>query len=79
MVVQKATNKFNGKYGIKEGINKDLEFQKMCTDSGYEWRYMKPTQDGRIIQSSQSCWGCMVEGIEHVCDMEKFMDLTGQK
>ena len=46
----------------------------MCQDAGYEWMYMKQTQDGKIIQDSESCWGCMVEGIEHVCDKEKFME-----
>ena len=50
----------------------DLEFKKMCQDSGYEWMLMKPTQDGKIIQDAKSCMGCMVEGIEHICDKEKF-------
>mgnify|MGYP001560755774 CR=1 FL=1 len=50
----------------------DLEFKKMCTDAGYEWMFMKPTKDGKFIKDAQECWGCMVEGIEHVCDKEKF-------
>ena len=53
----------------------DLKFKKMCTDAGYEWMLMKPTKDGKIIQDAQSCMGCMVEGIEHVCDKEKFTEL----
>jgi hypothetical protein len=50
----------------------DLDFKKMCTDAGYEWMLMKPTQDGKFIKDAQECWGCMVEGIEHICDKEKF-------
>ena len=51
----------------------DLEFKKMCQDAGYEWMYMKQTQDGKFIKDAQECFGCMVEGIEHICDKEKFM------
>ena len=50
----------------------DLEFKKMCQDAGYEWMLMNPTQDGKFIKDAQECWGCMVEGFEHVCDKEKF-------
>lgn len=69
--------------GIIEGmdnkdknIKEDLEFKKMCQDAGYEWMLMKPTQDGKIIQNAQTCMGCMVEGIEHICDKEKFMEFV---
>ena len=50
---QKQSTNLMGNMEIKEGINKDLEFKKMCLNAGYEWMYMKPTQDGKIIQSSQ--------------------------
>lgn len=60
----------------QKNTEQDKEFQKMCTDSGYEWMLMKPTQDGKFIKDSQACWGCMVEGIEHVCDKEKFMEFV---
>lgn len=57
----------------------DSGFEQMCKDAGYEWMLMKPTKDGKIIQSEKSCWGCMVEDIEHVCDKEKFMELMKTK
>ncbi|MBI4452402.1 hypothetical protein HY637_03160 [Candidatus Woesearchaeota archaeon] len=60
-----------------QGTNQDSEFKKMCQDTGYEWMLMKPTKDGKIIKAAESCWGCMVEGIEHVCDMDKFNEMTG--
>ena len=47
----------------------------MCQDAGYEWMHMKPTQNGKFIKDAQECWGCMVEGINHICDKEKFMEL----
>ena len=50
----------------------------MCRDSGYEWMLMKPAKNGKIIQDANTCMGCMVEGIEHVCDKEKFMEVTGK-
>ena len=50
----------------------DMEFRSMCGQSGYEWMRMKPTKDGIIMKDSQECWGCMVEGVEHICDKEKF-------
>lgn len=56
----------------QQNTDGDLEFKKMCQDAGYEWMKMKPTQDGKFIKDAQECWGCMVEGIEHVCDKEKF-------
>jgi hypothetical protein len=59
--------------------SEDLEFKKMCTDAGYEWMYMKPTQDGKFIKDAKECWGCMVEGIEHVCDKEKFSEFAPSK
>ena len=48
------------------------EFEKMCTNAGYEWMLMKPTQDGKFIKDAEECWGCMIEGIEHVCQKEEF-------
>ena len=57
-----------------QGSNEDLEFKKMCEDAGYEWMVMKPTQDGKFIKDKEECMGCMVEGIEHICDKEKFME-----
>ena len=51
-----------------------LEFKKMCQDAGYEWMLMKPTKDSKIIQDAKSCMGCMVEGIEHICNKEKFIE-----
>lgn len=60
---------------INEG---DLEFKKMCQDAGYEWMWMKPTQDGKFIKGADECFGCMVEGIEHICDKEKFSQLLSR-
>lgn len=60
------------------GKNENSEFEKMCTRAGYEWMLMKPTQDGKIIKEEDSCWGCMVEGIEHVCSMAKFNQMVSQ-
>ncbi|MBI2541829.1 hypothetical protein HYV80_03920 [Candidatus Woesearchaeota archaeon] len=57
----------------------DLEFKQICQSAGYEWMLMKPTQDGKFIKDAESCWGCMVEGIEHVCDMEKFQQFIPPK
>ena len=51
----------------------------MCTDVGYEWMHMKPTKDGKFIKDAQECWGCMVEGIEHICDKEKFIEYMNIK
>ncbi|MBI2654077.1 hypothetical protein HYX02_04665 [Candidatus Woesearchaeota archaeon] len=55
----------------------DIEFKQMCQGAGYEWMLMKPTQDGKFIKDAEQCWGCMIEGIEHVCSMEKFEKITG--
>jgi len=65
----------------KTSVNEDLEFKKMCQNAGYDWMFMKPTKDGKIIETAKSCMGCMVEGIEHLCNKEKFMELmkTGMK
>ena len=62
----------------KNKPNEDLEFKKMCTDSGYEWMKMRPTQNGKIIKDSNDCLGCMV-GLEHICDKEKFEEFVKQK
>ena len=55
----------------------DAEFKKMCQNANYEWMLMKPTKDGKITKEAESCWGCMAEGIEHVCDMNQFNEMTG--
>ena len=61
----------------KDVVSKeDLQFKKMCQDAGYEWMLMKSMQNGKFIKNSSECWGCMVEGIEHVCDKEKFMEIV---
>ena len=62
-----------------QSSNEDLEFKKMCQNAGYEWMHMNPTQDGKIIKDAEPCWGCMVEGIEHVCDKEKFIEYIKAK
>ena len=59
----------------KIDMNEDIEFKQMCEDASYEWMLMKPTQDGKIVLDEESCWGCMVKGIEHVCDKEKFDEM----
>src|SRR3989344_2262463 len=63
--------------GMEE--NSDAEFKKMCQSAGYEWMLMKPTKDGKINKEAESCWGCMVGGIEHVCDMNQFNEMTGME
>ena len=63
---------------IQQNTNEDLEFKKMCQDAGYDWMLMNPTKDGKIIQDAKACMGCMVEGIEHICDKRKFMEITGK-
>lgn len=60
----------------QQNTNKDLEFKKMCQNAGYEWMLMKPTQDGKFIKDAKECMGCMVEGIEHICDKEKFKEFV---
>ena len=60
----------------KQKTNEDMESKQMCQSAGYEWMYMKPTQDGKFIKDAESCWGCMVEGIEHVCDKEKLKEFV---
>ena len=62
----------------QQNTDSDEEFKKMCIDSSYDWMLMKPTKDGKIIQDAKACMGCMVEVIEHVCDKEKFMEITGK-
>ena len=62
---------------MEMGKNENSEFENICTSAGYEWMLMKPTQDGKIIKEAESCWGCMVKGTEHVCDKEKFEEMTG--
>ncbi len=57
-----------------KSMGEDLEFKKMCQEAGYEWMKMKPTKDGKFIKDAEECWGCMVEGIEHVCDKEKLIE-----
>ena len=62
----------------QQNTDDNLEFKKMCTDSGYEWMHMKPTQNGKIIKDSNECLGCMV-GLEHICDKEKFKEFVKQE
>ena len=57
---------------MEKNVNEDLEFKQLCQNAGYEWMLMKPTKDGKIMKEAESCWGCMVEGIEHVCDIGQF-------
>ena len=59
-----------------QNTNEDSEFKKMCKNAGYEWMLMKPTKDGKIMLNEKSCMGCMVDGIEHICDKEKFKEIT---
>ena len=61
---------------ITYGKSENLELKKMCIDAGYEWMLMQPTAGGKIMKGSEDCWGCMVEGVEHVCSMEKFNELS---
>mgnify|MGYP001561889905 CR=1 FL=1 len=70
-VIASCTNLQN-----KQKTNEDLEFKKMCIDAGYEWMKMKPTKDGKFIKDAEECMGCMVGGIEHICDKEKFMEFV---
>lgn len=56
--------------------NSDAKFKQMCQDSNYEWMFMKPTKDGKIVKEAEPCWGCMIGGIEHICDMNQFSEMT---
>jgi len=64
---------------MEKNVNQDSEFKAACQSAGYEWMLMKPTKDGKIIKEAESCWGCMVEGVEHVCDKEKFNQVVPPK
>ena len=66
-----------GNMNMEEGESGDAEFQKICQNANYEWMLMKPTMDGKIMKEAESCWGCMVEGIEHICDMGQFNEMMG--
>ena len=61
-----------------QSTNEDLNFKKMCQDAGYEWMKMKPMQNGKFVKNASECWGCMLQGMEHVCDKEKFIEITGK-
>ena len=61
----------------KQSTEGDEEFKKMCAGAGYEWMHMKPTKDGKFMKDAQECWGCMVEGIEHICNKGKFIQFLG--
>lgn len=61
----------------QQNSSKDSEFKQVCQTAGYEWMLMKPTKDGKRIKEAESCWGCMVENVEHVCNMEKFSEMMG--
>ena len=78
--VQNTTNS-KGDMEMKDtkSMGEDMEFKQMCQNAGYEWMLMEPTKDGKTISEADSCWGCMIEGIEHVCDKEKFMEYMPQK
>ena len=67
-------NAMNAK--MNYGKPEDLELKKMCIDAGYEWMLMQPTEGGKIMKESEDCWGCMVEGVEHVCSTEKFNEIS---
>ena len=54
--------------------NEGLEFKQMCQNAGYEWMLMKPTKNGKFTKDAEACWGCMVDGIEHVCSKEELME-----
>ncbi len=64
---------------MEKSAQENSDFEKMCTDAGYEWMFMKPTQNGKFIKDAEECWGCMVEGIEHICDKEKLMEYIPTK
>ena len=59
---------------MEKNVNENLEFKQMCQSADYEWMLMNPTQDGKFIKDAEECWGCMVKGIEHVCNKEKFIE-----
>lgn len=69
---QKTSTELMENMKMEKDVNEDLEFKQMCQSTGYKWMFMKPTQDGKSIKDAQECWGCMFEGIEHICDKEKF-------
>ena len=75
---QKTSTELMKNMEIEKSSIKDVEFKKMCQNAGYEWMFMKPTQNGKFIKDAEECMGCMVKGIEHVCDKEKFMKLMGK-
>ena len=55
--------------------SQDAQFKQMCQSKGWQWMLMKPTMNGKMDSNAKDCWGCMVEGVEHICDNQKFMEL----
>lgn len=68
-------SKMEEKGMAKDALNGNVELKKMCEEKGWQWMMMKPTKDGKIIPDAKECMGCMVDGIEHVCDKQEFMDM----
>ena len=47
---QKTSTELMKNMEIEKSSIKDVEFKKMCQNAGYEWMFMKPTQNGKFIK-----------------------------
>ena len=55
------------------------EFKALCEQNNHRWMDMKPMLNGQILEDKDSCWGCMPDGENHICEQGQYMKFIGGK
>ena len=54
------------------------DFERLCYQNGHMWMPMLPHRDG-VPVGNASCYGCMPDGDNHICDVQEYKEHIGQR
>ena len=57
--------------------NAQSDFERQCYIDNNGWMSMIPMENGKII-ADDPCMGCMTSYDTHICDFEKYKNITGK-
>lgn len=78
---QKSGGTVTGKFVLPksiQGIREDTQFRDICIGNGHGWMSMRPMKNGKVT-SQESCFGCMPNIRNHICEMKDYQNYVSQK
>ena len=58
--------------------SEEQKYSEICHANNHKWMKMQPMKEGKDI-NGQSCWGCMPDMSNHICNMNEYEEFVNAK